>query len=252
MSHEYLSLLWPDERVIDVPISDGKVASCHLMGQISGRLIVLAHGLASSSDRTLSFSLAAALRHSGYSILRINFYGAKPHHRDLADSTIHTHTADLDAVVNWAGQQGAQHISVIGHSFGGLAILMSLRQFNDAILLDPSHPKVSPFHGSRWLPELDRFVYSSKGHDVLVRRELIDSFENLKPHEYTKDYAVPSLIITAGNGPLVKQHAEYMSLLSKSGLIEQAVIPGADHPFSSPDARHQLIETILKRLEQTT
>lgn len=245
-----MELLWPSEQVLSLPVADGFTADTRLMGSLDGQhVVIMAHGLTSSYDRTLSFAIACALRQTGLNVLRLNFYSEGTGRRRLVESTLTTHAADLDALVSYVRQQGAQRITVLGHSLGGLTILLSPSQaFDDAVLLEASHPAVSPFAKATWNNQLDRYVYTSKGIDYLLGRGLVDGFTNLKPLAYTQNYHRPSLLVTGGVGPLVQQHAEYLRLLKPYCLIEQTVIPQASHTFDSPNARRQLIQALIAHL----
>jgi pimeloyl-ACP methyl ester carboxylesterase len=240
-----MNALWPDESKLIIPVSDGFSVSAQLMGELTNHVVIFCHGLTSSPDRTLSFAMASALQQSGYSVLRFSFYSG----RHLSDSTPTTHARDLDAIVNYVRTHGATKITVLGHSLGGLTALLSSGQaFDHAILLDPSHPSVSPFHKAIWNSNLNRYIYQSKGLEYLMGKPMVEEFTNLKPAEYTQAYHVPTYIITAGAGPLVKQNLEYINLLQAHCKIQHAVVPDASHTFDTPQARQTVCRLITSWL----
>jgi hypothetical protein len=73
---------------------------------------------------------------------------------------------------------------------------------------------------------------------------MVEEFTRLKPAEYTQAYRVPTHIITAGAGPLVKQNLEYIDLLQPHCQVQHTIVPNASHTFDTPDARQIVCQLI--------
>ncbi|NBC32870.1 MAG: alpha/beta fold hydrolase, partial [Alphaproteobacteria bacterium] len=115
-----------DETRIVVPAGGGRSVYAILSrsAAASGRVVLAVHGLAGQPDDFL-------LRHSrdrfladGFDVCRPALYSWQRDARDLRDTTLVQHAADLRAVhAHLAG--GWRSIYLVGHSYGGIALVLA-------------------------------------------------------------------------------------------------------------------------------
>lgn len=87
--------------------------------------VIACHGLGASKDSDKYLMLADALVGAGLALARFDFRGSGESGGRLADATIATRLADLDAVIDWAaahpGLRG--QVGLMGSSLGGFVAL---------------------------------------------------------------------------------------------------------------------------------
>src|SRR5581483_6543565 len=239
------------DKKITIPLNDDKVAYAKLKGSLKDTVIIFAHGLASKMDSLLPYLSAEFFSKHGFNFLRFNFYDYYDDARDLWDCSLKTHAEDLDAIVDYCFSMGAKKVHVIGHSYGGLTVLMSKRQkFTSAILFDPSHPVSSPFDKGevKYIKEIDGYMKKA-GIDFVYSRTLVEENRSLNPDEYLKSYSTPAVILSAGEGTLVMGGKDYEKRLQKKVRVERHLINGAGHSFYEDAPREELFQRTLQWLK---
>lgn len=233
------------EREIKIPLSDGKVAYAKIRGDFTKPAIIFAHGLTGSMEEILPYEASKFFAESGFSFLRFDFYSWWDDGRKLGDCTLSTHASDLDDVVEYARSQGAPKVYVIGHSYGGVATLLSRKQkFDGAVLLDPSHPSVGLFANAPYIKELKAYIWNGNV-DYVIGQEMVEMDRSLTASAIVSRYAKPTLLISAGAGSLVEGCTDYTQRLQPSATASHLTITGASHTFSDEDKRQEALEATL-------
>jgi pimeloyl-ACP methyl ester carboxylesterase len=238
------------ERELKIPLSDGKIAHAKLRGKFTKSLVIFAHGLTGSMEEILPYEASKFFTEQGFSFLRFDFYSWLDDGRKLGDCTLFTHASDLDDVVEYAKSKGAPAIYVIGHSYGGTTALLSRKQgFDAAILLDPSHPAASPFTDATYIKALDAYIWHGNV-DYLISQKMVQVDRELTADKIVSNYQLPTLIISAGNGSLIKGCAGYTQRLQTKTSARHLSIAGADHRFSDENKRQEALEAALIYLRE--
>ncbi len=104
-------------------------------------IVVLVHCLTAGKNSTKYYLAARAFEQAGYCSFRYDQYGFGDDARKFLDCTVLIHVADLELVVGTLrAEQPDRPITVVGHSLGGLTILLTRRRaFDAAVLWDTSH-----------------------------------------------------------------------------------------------------------------
>jgi pimeloyl-ACP methyl ester carboxylesterase len=220
------------QELIKIPLADGKLSYSLLNRADSDEFVIYLHGLASHTGRTLPFTIANHLNTHGFNVLRLGLYDERERARKVRECTLETHTHDLNTAVDFVrAEYKPKRIHVIGHSFGGLTILLGNPNVDSAILLDPSHPDINPFRKAQYVAELDAYLRSSCGLDYLIGPAMVEEYNALEDGGFTSGYHIPSLIITAEDSSLAKTGPLYARALADQTEIKQVTIAGAGHGF---------------------
>jgi hypothetical protein len=139
MTKTSYSLKAEEELLFDLPDSGGLKIRGILRGSLDMPLAIVMHGRGGGPNNTIYFLLARYLAERGIASLRLAMYDHGENYRNLVDCTLQTHAHDFSVVVDELRERGVAKLFAVGHSYGGLTILMSDRQLEGAVLWDPSH-----------------------------------------------------------------------------------------------------------------
>lgn len=218
-----------------------------LYGKFSGSfnqpLFIIVHGLPGNMDEEFYYSAAHWFSKHGFSTFRFNLYGYQKDARQLMNCTLKTHSADIDAVVRYFRKRGVRKIFVIGHSFGGLAILCSRDQnFDGVVLWDPSY-KISftkttyGFPGGKYIKEINGYLMKW-GINVVIGKAMAEEVDSLSWDLITKNFKTPFKVILAGKGAL-KSAKKYLN----SAKVEKdlMIVKGATHYFNDQEGMQEKV-----------
>lgn len=238
------------EKSVSIPIPDSHIEiEGTLRGKYISPLVVLAPGLGGWQHDLLLFNASRYFEQQGISTLRVSFYGDSKKQRDIGEFGVKTCAKDIDTIVDYVRERGADWICVIGHSYSGMAIVYSQKQaFNAAVLWDASHTdgyderqaKESLEQDFLYIDELDSYV-SAKGPGYVLSGKV---FNDYAPGSTTMANAffVDTLVVNAADSGKAmstygKDYAENIKAATK-----HVVIPGASHPFTEEGAMDNLYE----------
>ena len=236
------------ESEIIIPISDGSLEIRGVLrGEYSQPLAILAPGLGGWMHDLLLFNASRFFENQSIATLRVSFYGDCGKQRNIADFDVKSNAADIDTIVDYARQQGASWICVIGHSYSGMAIVYSQKQaFDAAVLWDASHTdgynepqaKKNLATDFMFIPELNSYV-SANGPGYVLSRKV---FENYSPGSTTmaKTFTIPTLIVNASESGEAMQRFGRDYSNSINAETKHTVVAGASHPFTENGAIEKL------------
>lgn len=247
MEH-YSSSSTSKETKVSIPIPE---SSLEIQGVLRGDylqpLAILAPGLGGWMHDLILFNASRFFEKQNISTLRVSFYGDGKKQRNIGNFDVKTNAADIDVIVDYAGQQGADWICVVGHSYSGMAIVYSHKQaFNAAVLWDASHTDGYNQPQARqnletdflFIPELDSYV-SANGPGYVLSRKV---FEGYAPGStaMAQAFKVPTLVVNASeSGKAMRKFGkDYTDRIDAEA--EHTVIAGASHPFTEDGAMERL------------
>ncbi|MFA6099984.1 MAG: alpha/beta fold hydrolase [Patescibacteria group bacterium] len=221
-----------------------------LNGSLKRPLFIVIHGLPGSIHEGFYEDATSWFAEHGFAAFRFNLYGWQKDARQLVDSTLKTHAADLDAVVRYFRKRGVKKIFVAGHSFGGPVVLLSKEQDFDAVVLwDPSFDlsfvkKNYGFPGGRYIKELKGY-FMRWGANVIIGKAMAEESDNLPWKDLTKNFHVPLKIIAAAKGVLVPGAKQYFKVANEPKDL--AVIKGAGHSFDDKAGMREDLFKVSKK-----
>lgn len=251
------SLHTSKEREVRIPIDEGELeVRGTLRGSYDSPFAILAPGLGGWMHDLLLFNASRYFEQQGISTLRVSFYGDDERQRSIGNFDVKVNADDIDAVVDYVRRHGATWVCVIGHSYGGMAIVYSQEQaFDAAVLWDASHTdgydewraKESLEKDFIYIAELDSYV-SANGPGYVLSRKV---FESYAPGStaMARNFAVDTLVVNAGKSgdAMLRFGEDYASSIFAD--TRHVVIDGASHPFTEDGAMEKLFD-ITGRVDQ--
>lgn len=233
------------EKQLKIPLSNKKFIYGLLRDALEKSLVIFVHGFTGDRNEHQFFNGARFFKKHGFSSFRFNLYDWKNDARKLEECTLSLHGQDLDTVVEHFRKEGAKKIFVVGHSFGGVTVLLSRKKdFDAAVLWDPSdEPAIVT--KAKYVKELDRYyVTRDTSYGFTISKEMYEENKKLKPFELIKKLHTPVKVIVAGAGILAKGGKKYFQYANEPKAF--AIIPKATHCFDEDGTEKKLFkETLL-------
>lgn len=238
------------EKEIKIPIGSKKYIYGTLRGSLKNPLVIFVHGFTGYRNEHQFFNGARFFEKKGYSSFRFNLYDWKKDTRKLEECTLSLHGEDLDTVVDYFRSNSVKKIFVVGHSFGGVSVLLSKKKgFDAAVLWDSSGDKDVKLK-AKYIKELDKYYYEGESaYGFTISKEMYEENNNkLKPSELVKEIHVPIKIIAAGSGVLINEGKQFLQNANNPKSF--AIIPGATHCFDEDGAEEMLFEETYQFLKK--
>jgi pimeloyl-ACP methyl ester carboxylesterase len=227
-----------------------------LRGDYTKPLIVLCHGYGGWMHETLLYNGARYFEKEGFSTIRLSMYGGGEKSRDIADSDVGTHANDIDSVVEYVRKAGVKHVSMIGHSYSGMAIVYSAKQgFDAAVLWDPTH--TDGYDQPEAIKNLENdFIYinsqeiyvSGKGPGYVYAKTVFDN-DYPKSQEMASRFNINTCVINASwSKEQQKYGKDYADRICASS--EHIIIPNSTHPFTGDGIAEKLFKETAKYLKK--
>lgn len=218
---------------------------------------LFAHCFTCGKDIKAAAYLARALCREKIALMRFDFAGLGQSEGDFADTTLSGNVADLEAAAAYLAQHHQAPQLLIGHSFGGAAILHAARRLSGVKAVVTIAAPYDPQHVTRHLiPVCDQLESQGEaevtigGRSITLRRSLLDDLAGRDPAEVVGDLGAALLVMHAPGDQVVS--------IDNAARIYQAAkhpksfitLDSADHLLSDQqDARYagSLIATWAKR-----
>lgn len=213
------------------------------------RLVIFAHGFTGSRDAHIFFNGAKYMNAKGCAAFRFDFYNDEKNARHFKNAKISQHGEDITAVVRHFKTK-YKKIYLVGHSFGGTALLFADTSLTDALVFwDASFIDwKEEAKDVRYNSGLDRYILDW-GLEYLVGTGFVEELKHFPDcGELISQIAVPKLFITAGKKGNAKAGKKYMARAKQPKKLVN--IPGADHNFNSFKAEDRLLEETWKWVKQ--
>lgn len=207
------------------------------------RIVVFSHGLTGSPKQYLFKQGQRYFNAAGFDVVRFFYYTAESGARRLLNCTLQIHSADLNAVCDHYRSR-YDELFVVGHSYGGLAILFdppaatAFSFWDSAFIPYDSLWKTS----ATYAPALDRYLLHWASDHVVgtAMVEEAKAFTPEKAHALAAAVQVPSQVVIAGADSGQPQ---------RSGLFDalrcrksQIGIAAADHEFTAGETVFALLD----------
>lgn len=216
------------------------------------KAVVIAHGFACGPHEYLYEAARRYFNAQGYDVIRFGFYGSAPGARRLEQCDLTTHAKDLNAVLDlWAPHYASFFLA--GHSFGGLtALIANSDKISAASFWDTTLYPDTQFTSEdvTYDPALQAYRYHSFV-DVIVGQAMVNeanSLDESKLNALAAQFKKPAQLLFAGDGTVRSHEDAFFAAIP--GAKERAVIPGADHFFTSGNSAEQLFGQSLAWFER--
>jgi len=220
---------------------------------LSFPFVVMCHGLGGSKVGRFRYPvhLSELLAEQGIATIRFDFRGSGDSEGYFSDTTLERCTEDLEAVINWAGEQSAfdtSRIGLFGRSFGGvIALLYAAKNGRTVSAVGVQSP---PFSFDLYSDKLPSHMWFEREtlffHGEPLSQAFIDQMDSLNMSEVMKRlHQTPLLHIGGGKDAVVP--AEHTKAYENARAGAQAptqfvTLPNADHALSNISDR----QTALK------
>lgn len=240
-------------------------------GLVGQSVAVFSHCFTCNKDLKATVRICRALAKTGVSVLRYDMTGLGASEGNFADTNFTTNLADLAAAVRFADSELGPVTSLIGHSFGGVASLVTAATLADgdrnlplsdlefvATLAAPSDTKHLATLLSRMNPEIETRgsgTVTIGGVTWTIRDQMIDDFRS---HDVTRLLPQIKCPVLLMHSPVDKtvgiDHAlRLMSLIQTDRSSDTSTItpvslislPGADHLLANNPLDLPFVSQIL-------
>jgi len=246
--------------VKEIPItfeSEGQQLVGMLHRGLGERLVILCHGFTGhkSEARRIFVEAGRAFAAEGLDAFRFDFYGSGDSAGEFAETRISHNIANLVDACAWAKSQGYQEIAVLGLSMGGATAILTQSQIASRVLVTwsavPDMGKLFQSYVSN-APQLaareDLQFYDHDGW--LIAKEFWHDAMSYDIQSAFAGITVPKLIIQGSeDSPVFLQGFQAFRDIALPPA-EFMDIPGANHTFTQPQLRRQVIRQTLVWLKR--
>jgi len=213
----------------------------------NGTLIIFVHGLSGNQYEHHYFNAVPFFNKKGFNVFRFDFYARAPRARLLSESTITTHTKDLEFVIKHFKDRYT-NIVLVGHSLGALAILNTdLSNILKIVLWDPTTnlENIKEKNGSL-NTALGQYIFHW-GMDILISKEMVEEWGKSNLNELVDKLTIPCKFIFAGDRRKYDLWKPFLKKIKVKNEI--AIIQRATHCFYEEGTEQKLFEETLNWLK---
>jgi pimeloyl-ACP methyl ester carboxylesterase len=165
----------------------------------------------------------------GFATLRFNPRDRWPGNGKMADTGLFDQIKDLEAAVGLMKKKGYEKIGLMGHSQGGLNIILANKKdINAIVLLEPSI--VKGWATPAILESGFKKYYINEQYGVLMSKKFLGDFIKLKnATPYLKKIKCPVMFIVGDKNYLTKYVRSYYKNANNPKALK--IIKGASHTF---------------------
>ena len=237
------------EEEIKIPLNNKKYIYGILRGALENPLVIFVHGFTGHKNEHQFFNGARFFEKNGFSTFRFDLYSWKDDARKLEECTLSLHGQDLDTVVDYFKNKGVKKIFVVGHSFGGVTVLLSKKKDFDAVVLWEPSDNPAEVTSARYVKELDKYYINSEAsYGFTIGKQMYEEDKNLKPFELIAELDIPVKIVLGGAGSLIKGGKEYLQAAKEPKAL--TIIPNATHCFDESGTEEKLFQETLNWINQ--
>jgi pimeloyl-ACP methyl ester carboxylesterase len=249
------------EETFTLPLGDG--FSIH--GRVnygddyerSDRAIIFCHGLTGHMYEHLYMTSRVFFAAQGFDTIRFNFYSDEPDARRITDCTVALHAEDLKKMLAHFAER-YHDLFVVGHSYGGLAILLANSpQVTAASLWDGTFIPFAEHEGfsASWFfnKELSEHMVSWQPTMRVIGTKFYEesrAFTCERMTAWAQQFTKPVQVLAAGAFLENVPYQEKMFNALGSADKEFVSIDGASHGFNEGDAVFDLLENTLNWFER--
>ena len=206
----------------------------------NNKAVILAHGLASSSESSTSIILESILAEN-IATLRFDFYGHGKSQGEFEKLTLTRAVDDIVCAAGFLMKMGYERIALVGSSFGGFAALIAatIPEVNKRLCLLVLKSPASRNLGAMLLDESGKSIdewrktpieYHIGKRTLRLRFSFFEDAEGYSGSDYIKQLALPILVVHGDKDTTVPLE-DSRALCSSNEACTLKVIKGADHRY---------------------
>jgi hypothetical protein len=235
------------EKFLQIPTKDNHIiyGTLNSYENKKDKLIIFVHGLSGNQHEHQYFNAVPFFCSKGFDTFRFDFYPNEDNSRQSSESSILTHSYDLNTVVEYFKDK-YKKLYLIGHSLGCLAIInANLESIYKIIYWDPNYGFESlEKKNITYDKNMNKYILHW-GYESIVSKELIKQWkESYNVKEYSKRLSGDCSFVFAENEDKYDTWKEYIK------KYKYAIIDGASHRFIEEGTLNKLFEETLKLLEE--
>lgn len=171
---------------------------------------LFAHCFTCSKEFKAAVNISKALARAGFGVLRFDFTGLGESDGEFSDTNLSSNIDDVLAAARYLEAQHDAPQILIGHSFGGIAMLKAARAIASSVavvtIATPAEPRhvLAHFGESATRIESDGAAeVQVLGHRVWIKRQFVDDVMATDVHEDVRDLNRALLILHAPGDNIV-------------------------------------------------
>jgi alpha-beta hydrolase superfamily lysophospholipase len=217
-------------------------------------VVLFVHGLASTEYWPPMLLGSWYMRSKGFAYCRINLYWYENDARTLMTSSLQDHASDVDIVVKVLKRKGFKKVYAVGHSFGGLTLLLSSTDAYSAISLWDCSSLISynplqqlkPIKGSS-------LMFMNGFFELVMSKKYMNGIKKF-PNELdlaAKINCPVQVCYAAGKKAVLIESSKryYDTITAKKELV---AIEGASHSFTEEGTSEELFKKVYKWFKNKT
>lgn len=243
------------ETTLQIDGVDGNIIHGFLNTEDNDKLIIHLHGMTTYASGLLEVTSSEFFENNGFDHYRVSLYAMEETSRTLPESTIFTHTKDIETVIEYfQNQQRYKQIFITAHSFSGLvALILNPQNITAMSLWDPSFDVTTFWENNNYLTHIpEQKQYHMDYGCVYVLGE--DMVEEIKNYPDEKCLELASLVKTPTQ-MIIPEESIFLASPHTSpqnyrkafaGDFDLTHINNANHIFSYHNNRKHLFEHTLR------
>lgn len=240
------------EKDLDIQIGK-KFIYGKLRGKLKDKLIIFVHGYRETRDEHIFYNGARYFEMKGMPTYRFNLYGYHEDEDRIGEIGFSDYSEKLKNIIQCFTDAGVKSIALVGHSFGGIAIL-NLRdiKYSASIFWETSFAPFQNIDDDLKQALFDRktkqYLYLKTG--ILIPKKFVEEGRKLKGNRLVKSIKSSTLFVYGSNTVLKNASAAMMFKNSGANKKELRLIKGAGHNFHENDTALELFEVTYKFLKK--
>ncbi|MBI2084781.1 MAG: alpha/beta fold hydrolase [Candidatus Aenigmarchaeota archaeon] len=228
----------------------------HIPKEETDKAVIIAHGFTGYKREVQIVNCARSLAKEGFATLRFDFRGSGSSDGLFRDMTISGEVSDLEKAIEFMKKKGYNKIGLIGHSLGGLVVILVNKKYISTIVLwapSISIKKLITMLLGRKIKTIEKQGYApiswdGKAIEFIVGKTFWEEVKNKFPDvtEHLLSLKIPKTVIYGSKDMEnnLKTGVDMRKLLYPSNNLK--IIKNADHTFSKYEYEKPLIDYTIK------
>ena len=233
--------------------ADGQTLSAELDLPLgTPRAVALfAHCFSCGKDLRSIRRLTARLTDRGIAVARFDFTGLGRSEGDFADTNFTTNVGDLVAAADWLRQTFVAPSLLVGHSFGGAAVLAAAPRIPEVKAVATIGAPADPAHVTHLfdasIDEIEadgHATVSIAGRPFTISKQFIDDVAAAELNPVLQELTIPTLIMHSPTDTVVGIENADLLFAATAHPKSFVALDGADHLLSDPEHADHAAEVL--------
>ena len=214
--------------------------------------VVLLHCFTCSRHTSILRQIAQDLKAAGMASLRFDFSGNGQSEGRFTDSTYSKMLVEVDLAVKRLSGEGVARIGLAGHSMGASLAVLAAQRSEKIVAVCAMAGRLSGTNARHILSpaqqaaikDTGRVCFMSRGRDLELTESFFSDADAFDLPEMLKTLRVPLLVVHGDEDETVPVSEAYRAEALNPANTRLAIMPGADHMFSSGEDRTTISRTV--------